>query len=133
MEKWNDKIICNARTTEPRGTNPTRVDRDNGLDSQASKKYPVSLAGQRANQEWKKEVASAMAYSRKVVSNQGDRVQLEIALASELYATWIATQNKVLTKERIEFIERRYSKGSVDRVKTYMNMIKNGELEWPFK
>jgi hypothetical protein len=70
-----------------------------------------------------------MAYSRKVVSNQGDRVQLEIALARELYATWVATQNKVLTKERIEFIERRYSKGSVDRVKTYMNMIKNGELE----
>ena len=70
-----------------------------------------------------------MSYSRKVLSNQGDRVQLEKALARELYATWIATQNKVLTKERIEFIERRYSKGSVDRVKTYMNMIKNEELE----
>ena len=70
-----------------------------------------------------------MSYSRKVVSNAGDRVQLEIALARELYATWIATKNKVLTKERIEFIERRYSKGSVDRVRNYMNMIKNGELE----
>jgi len=63
------------------------------------------------------------------VSNQGDRVQLEKALARELYATWIATKNKVLTKERIEFIERRYSKGSVERVRDYMNMIKNGELE----
>jgi len=70
-----------------------------------------------------------MSYSRKVLSNQGDRVQLEKALARELYATWIATKNKVLTKERIEFIERRYSKGSVDRVRNYMNMIKNGELE----
>ena len=70
-----------------------------------------------------------MAYSRKVVSNQGDRVQLEIALARELYTTWIATQNKVLTRERIEFIERRYSKGSVDRVKTYMNRMRDGELE----
>ena len=70
-----------------------------------------------------------MSYSRKVMSNAGDRVQLEIALARELYATWIATKNKVLTKERIEFIERRYSKGSVDRVRNYMNMIKNGELE----
>ena len=63
------------------------------------------------------------------MSNQGDRVQLEKALARELYATWIATKNKVLTKERIEFIERRYSKGSVERVRDYMNMIKNGELE----
>ena len=70
-----------------------------------------------------------MSYSRKVVSNQGDRVQLEKALARELYATWITTKNKVLTKERIEFIERRYSKGSVERVRDYMNMIKNGELE----
>ena len=70
-----------------------------------------------------------MSYSRKVVSNQGDRVQLEKALARELYATWIATKNKVLTKERIEFIERRYSKGSVERVRDYMNMLKNGELE----
>jgi hypothetical protein len=70
-----------------------------------------------------------MSYSRKVVSNQGDRVQLEKALARELYATWIATKNKVLTKERIEFIERRYSVGSVERVRNYMNMIKNGELE----
>ena len=70
-----------------------------------------------------------MSYSRKVLSNQGDRVQLEKALARELYATWIATKNKVLTKERIEFIERRYSNGSVERVRNYMNMIKNGELE----
>ena len=70
-----------------------------------------------------------MSYSRKVVSDAGDRAQLEIALARELYRTWQATQKRVLTQERIEFIERRYSTGSVDRVKTYMNMIKNGELE----
>ena len=70
-----------------------------------------------------------MSYSRKVVSNAGDRVQLEIALARELYRTWESTKTRILTRERIEFIERRYSKGSVDRVKTYMNMIKNGELE----
>ena len=70
-----------------------------------------------------------MNYSRKVVSNAGDRAQLEIALARELYRTWETTKKRVLTQERIEFIERRYSAGSVDRVKTYMNMIKNGELE----
>jgi|GEM_PF-1968674 len=70
-----------------------------------------------------------MSYSRKVVSNAGDRQQLEIALARELYRTWETTKNRIFTKERIELIERRYSKGSVERVKEYMNRIKNGELE----
>jgi hypothetical protein len=70
-----------------------------------------------------------MSYSRKVVSNAGDRVQLEIALARELYRTWETTKTRIFTKERIELIERRYSKGSVERVKEYMNRIKNGELE----
>ena len=70
-----------------------------------------------------------MSYSRKVVSNAGDRVQLEIALARELYRTWETTKKRVLTKERIEFIERRYSQGSVERVRHYMEMFRNGELE----
>lgn len=70
-----------------------------------------------------------MSYSRKVISNHGDRTQLEIALARELYRTWESTQTRIFTKERIEFIERRYSVGSVERVKSYMNRIRNGELE----
>ena len=70
-----------------------------------------------------------MSYSRKVVSNAGDRVQLEMALARELFRTWETTKTRIFTKERIELIERRYSKGSVERVRNYMNMIKNGELE----
>lgn len=63
------------------------------------------------------------------MSNAGDRAQLEVALARELYRTWESTKTRILTRERIEFIERRYSKGSAERVRTYMNMIKNGELE----
>ena len=63
------------------------------------------------------------------MSNAGDRAQLEIALARELYRTWESTKTRIFTRERIEFIERRYSKGSAERVRTYMNMIKNGELE----
>ncbi len=70
-----------------------------------------------------------MSYSRKVISDAGDRNQLERALARELYRTWESTKTRIFTRERIEFIERRYSKGSVERIKTYMNMIKNGELE----
>ena len=63
------------------------------------------------------------------MSNAGDRAQLEVALARELYSTWESTKTRIFTRERIEFIERRYSKGSAERVRTYMNMIKNGELE----
>ena len=63
------------------------------------------------------------------MSNAGDRAQLEVALARELYRTWESTKTRIFTRERIEFIERRYSVGSVDRVRTYMKMIKNGELE----
>ena len=63
------------------------------------------------------------------MSNAGDRIQLEKALARELYSTWETTKNRIFTKERIELIERRYSVGSVERVRNYMNMIKNGELE----
>jgi hypothetical protein len=70
-----------------------------------------------------------MSYSRKVVSNAGDRAQLEVALARELYRTWESTKTRIFTRERIEFIERRYSKGSVERVKAYMNLMKNGEME----
>jgi hypothetical protein len=70
-----------------------------------------------------------MSYSRKVLDNSGDRNQLERALARELYRTWESTKTRIFTRERIEFIERRYSKGSVERVKNYMNMMRDGEME----
>ena len=70
-----------------------------------------------------------MSYSRKVLDNSGDRNQLERALARELYRTWESTKTRIFTRERIEFIERRYSKGSVERVRNYMNLMKDGEME----
>ena len=70
-----------------------------------------------------------MSYSRRTIENPSDRTQLERALARELYSTWETTKTKVLTRQRIEFIERRYGRGSVDRVKAYMNMFRNGELQ----
>lgn len=70
-----------------------------------------------------------MSYSRKVISDAGDRNQLELALARELYRTWESTKTRIFTRERIEFIERRYSKGSVERVRHYMNLMKDGEME----
>jgi hypothetical protein len=74
-------------------------------------------------------MASQMSYSRKVISDAGDRNQLELALARELYRTWESTKTRIFTRERIEFIERRYSKGSVERVRHYMNLMKDGEME----
>ena len=70
-----------------------------------------------------------MSYSRKVISDAGDRNQLERALARELYRTWESTKTRIFTRERIEVIERRYSKGSVERVRNYMNLMKDGEME----
>lgn len=57
-----------------------------------------------------------------------DRRQLEEALARELYATFVHTGKKVLIKERIEWIERKYGRGTTERIKHYMMMMKNGEI-----
>lgn len=62
-------------------------------------------------------------------STVGDTAQLERALARELYRTWKSYGNKIFTPERIKFIEHRYQPGSVERVRNYMAMIKNGEME----
>lgn len=69
-----------------------------------------------------------MAYSRKTIENPSDRVQLEQSEARVLFATWQATGKKVLTAERLEFIEKRYGRGSVERIRNYMMMMKNGEI-----
>ena len=70
-----------------------------------------------------------MAYSRKSLSDAGDRKQLEQGEARVLYTTWVATGKRVLTAERIEYLEKRYGLGCVSRIRHYMDMIKNGELE----
>ena len=69
-----------------------------------------------------------MAYSRKGIENPSDRVQLEQGEARVLYATWLATGKKVLTVERLEKIEKVYGRGSVERIRNYMMLMKNGEI-----
>lgn len=69
-----------------------------------------------------------MAYSRKTIENPSDRVQLEQGEARMLFRTWQATGNRVLTNERMEFLEKRYGRGSVERIRNYMVMMKNEEL-----
>jgi hypothetical protein len=70
-----------------------------------------------------------MAYSRKTISNEGDRVKLEQSEARMLYRTWESTKQRVLTKERMEWIEKTYGIGAVGRIRGYMDKLRNGELE----
>jgi hypothetical protein len=70
-----------------------------------------------------------MAYSRKTISNEGDRYMIELGEARELYCTYVMTKQKVLTKERMEWLERKYGMGSVVRIRQYMRLLQSGELE----
>lgn len=73
--------------------------------------------------------STKMAYSRKTLSDPSDRVQLEQGEARMLFATWKATGKRVLTQERMEYLEKRYGTGCVARIRQYMDMMKNGELQ----
>ena len=70
-----------------------------------------------------------MAYSRKNISNESDRVILEQAEARELYRNWIWSKNSLLIRARLERAERIYGTGARDRIREYMNRIKDGTLE----
>jgi hypothetical protein len=70
-----------------------------------------------------------MVYSRKNISNAGDRVILEQAEARELYRSWEWSKNSLLIRARLERAERIYGTGARDRIREYMNRIKDGTLE----
>lgn len=70
-----------------------------------------------------------MAYSRKTVSDQGDRKQLEMGEARMLFRTWETAKQRVLTNERMEFLEKRYGVGCVARIRHYMDLMRKGELD----
>jgi len=46
-----------------------------------------------------------------------------------LFRTWESTKQKVLTKERMEYLEKRYGIGCVVRIRQYMDMMRNGEID----
>ena len=69
-----------------------------------------------------------MAYSRKNISNESDRVILEQAEARELYRNWEWSKNRDLIRARLERAERIYGIGARDRIREYMNRIKDGTL-----
>ena len=69
-----------------------------------------------------------MVYSRKPISNVGDRVILEQAEARELYRNWEWSKNPNLIRARLDRSERIYGAGAKDRIREYMNRIKDGQL-----
>jgi plasmid replication initiation protein len=70
-----------------------------------------------------------MAYSRKEISNQGDRYIIELGEARVLYRTYESTGQKVLTPVRMEWLEKRYGTGAVARIRELMKKLQSGELE----
>jgi len=70
-----------------------------------------------------------MAYSRKTISNEGDRVVLEKAEAREIFQTWQTFRDNDFVRARLERCERIYGTGARDRVRNYMTRMKEGNLE----
>lgn len=69
-----------------------------------------------------------MVYSRKTISNESDRVILEQAEAREIYRTWETNKDRDFVRGRLERAERIYGTGARDRIREYMNRIKDGTL-----
>jgi hypothetical protein len=67
-------------------------------------------------------------WSRRNKENPGDRVTLEQSEARELYRTWETNKDRDFVRGRLERAERIYGTGARDRIREYMNRIKDGTL-----
>ena len=54
---------------------------------------------------------------------------IELGEARVLFRTYEATGQKVLTPVRMEWLERIYGTGAVERIRGYMVKLQSGELE----
>ena len=69
-----------------------------------------------------------MIWSRRNKENPGDRVTLEQSEAREIYRTWETNKDRDFVRGRLERAERIYGIGARDRIREYMNRIKDGTL-----
>ena len=74
-------------------------------------------------------MAKNMSYSRKTISNEGDRVVLEKAEAREIFRSWQTTRDNDFVRARLERCERIDGTGARDRVRFYMRQMKEGQIE----
>jgi hypothetical protein len=70
-----------------------------------------------------------VTWSRRNIQGPSDRVILEQAEARELYRNWVWSKKPDLIRARLERAERIYGTGARDRIREYMNRIKDGTLE----
>ncbi len=69
-----------------------------------------------------------MTWSRRNKENPGDRVILEQAEARELYRTWETNKDRDFVRGRLERAERIYGIGARDRIRFYMQQMREGQL-----
>ena len=69
-----------------------------------------------------------MTWSRRNIQGPSDRVILEQAEARELFRTWETNKDRDFVRGRLERAERIYGSGARDRIREYMNRIKDGTL-----
>jgi hypothetical protein len=69
-----------------------------------------------------------VTYSRRNIQGPSDRVILEQAEARELYRNWESSKNRDLIRARLERAERIYGVGARDRIREYMNRMRDGTL-----
>ena len=69
-----------------------------------------------------------MTWSRRNIEGPSDRVILEQAEARELFRTWETNKDRDFVRGRLERAERIYGTGARDRIREYMNRIKDGTL-----
>ena len=67
-------------------------------------------------------------YSRRNIESPSDRQTLEIAEAREIYRTWETTKDRDFVRGRLERAERIYGVGARDRIREYMNRMRDGTL-----
>ena len=67
-------------------------------------------------------------YSRRNIENPSDRQILEIAEARELFHNWEASKNRDLIRARLERAERIYGRGARDRIRAFMQQMRDGTL-----
>lgn len=53
---------------------------------------------------------------------------IELGEARVLYCTYVMTKQRVLTKDRMEYLEKRFGTGSVMRIRELMKKLQDGEL-----
>ena len=70
-----------------------------------------------------------MTWSRRNKENPGDRVILEQAEARELFRTWETNKDRDFVRGRLERAERIYGTGARDRIRAFMQQMRDGTLE----